>query len=123
MATLQKLDILSLGRLKTEAVAVDGADEIIISEMGAVDSQDLYTNPAYQTPTGGVFMEAFAPALLARSIVDSNGNRLFNDDDAKIIARWPRLLFDKLSLVAMRLNAMDCATNETVIKNSAPSPE
>jgi hypothetical protein len=123
MGILQKLDILSLGRLKTEAVQVEGGDEIIISEMGASDSYVLFSDPALQDSTGNMNMSVFAPALLARCIVDSSGSRIFNDEDIATLSRLPAELFNQLGSVALRLNGISPESQAEEIKNCVPSPE
>lgn len=123
MATLQKLDILSLGRLKTEAVTVEGADDIIISEMGAADSFVLFTDPKYQDGNGGFSLPLFAPAMLVRSIVDPDGNRIFGDDEEHVIARLPGRIFHTLVDAALRINGLSDAAHQATLKNSEPSTE
>lgn len=123
MATLQKLDILSLGRLKTEAVAVEGGDDIIISEMGAADSFVLFTDAKYQDASGSFSLPLFAPALLVRSIVDADGNRIFTNDDEAMIGRLPGRIFHQLVDAALRLNGLADSVHDATVKNSAPSTE
>lgn len=122
MPVLQKLDIIMLGRLKTETLAVDGG-EIIVSEMGAVDSFALFTDRKYQDKDGVIVMAAFAPALLVRSLVDDAGARLFTDTDEAAVSRLPSRLFNDLVAVAMRINGMSDAAHSEQIKNSEPSPD
>lgn len=128
MATLQKLDILSMGRLKTTTVEVDGG-QIIVSELGATDTASLYADPAHliDDPSGAkgkdgkpvqlLNFATFKPALVVRCIVDESGSRLFTDEDAAQLARLRPEFFHKIADAAMDINGLSAAAEEAEVKN------
>jgi hypothetical protein len=116
MATLQKLDLLSMGRLKTQLVDVDGG-QVIISELGAADSFSLFNDKTNQTEDGMLKMSTFGPSLVVRCLVDDDGNRLFSDDEAGQLARFRPQIFGRLLTAAMDINGLSGTAQETDIKN------
>lgn len=105
MTTLQKLDILSIGRLKTEAVEVDGG-QILVSEIGAADSFALFSDPENQDAAKNIRMAIFGPKLVAMCVVDDDGNRIFSNEDAPALARLHPAVFGQMLNAAMRVNGL-----------------
>ena len=105
MATLQKLDILTMGRLKTETVEVEGG-QVLVSEIGAADSFALFSDPDNQDENKNIRMATFGPKLVAMCVVDDDGNRLFSNEEAPALARLHPVLFGKLVNAAMRVNGL-----------------
>ena len=101
---LDKSAILSALKLKTEEIEINGGS-IIVSEIGAADYIKLWTDPANQTD-GEIDMVKFTPALLAYTIVDENGSRIFSDDDIKELSRSAHAPFLKIAEAAKRLNGL-----------------
>lgn len=116
MPVLDKLDILSIGSLKTTTVQVDGG-EIIISELGASDSFSLFTDPDHKDKEGNLLMSTFGPALVARCVMNEQGDRVFEDDEACKIARLKPTLFAKLLTAAMEINGLSEASVADEAKN------
>lgn len=108
---LNKQDLLNESVLKTESVTLDDGNEIIVSEIGAVDYIKLWAD------AGSRDMAAFTAALLSYAIVDEQGQRVFSDDDVPAISRMPLKLFMTLAEAARRINGL---TGEEA-KNSDPS--
>lgn len=63
--------------------------------------------------------EYFSLALLARSLADENGNRIFTDseEDLKALADKENAVIEQLALLAMKLNKMTEDSKEEVKKN------
>jgi len=58
--------------------------------------------------------------LVVLSLVDSEGNRLFTNDEAEALGKKHGAVVDRLYWAARRLSAFDDKDIETLIKNSAP---
>jgi hypothetical protein len=102
---LDRNALLEAMKLKTETVAIDDG-EVILSEIGAKDLMDLYTRKDLQDEKGGIVMSKFVPALVAKSVIDENGNRLFTDEDAELLEKAGAARFSNLAQTARRLNGL-----------------
>ena len=129
MSVLNKLEILSEGSLKTEAVVLNSG-EVIVSQIGGADYINLYTDPKNQKKTGNkvlrngieedeteLDMARFTPALIAYSVVDEAGNRIFADDDIPAIARFATEKYLKLADACRKINGL----SGEEVKNSEDS--
>jgi hypothetical protein len=110
--------LLAAMKLKTEVVVVEGG-EVIVSEIGAADYIKLWSDPKNQKDTGEkvikdgveeavmvIDMTKFTPALVAYSVVDEAGERLFTDEDVTLLARSSQAIFLKLAAVARKINGL-----------------
>lgn len=86
----------------TEQVEV-GEDVVIVSELDATDYIKIFTE---NSENGKVNMKTFTPALIAYSLVDEEGNRLFDNIEELTNARIPQSIFTKIGEVAKKLNGM-----------------
>jgi len=111
---LNKKQLLEKLVLKTEEVFI-GEDSINVSQIGASDFIRLWNNPDHRND-GDVDMSKLLPALVAASIVDDGGNRIFTDEEAAILSRSSREPFAILANAAKRLNGF----MGDEIKNSEP---
>jgi hypothetical protein len=104
---MNKAEILEEMELKTETVKL-GKGEMIVSEIGAADYIRLWTKPDFRMDDDPdrVDMSKFTPALIAYSVVDEKGNRLFTDEDIPNIASWPQGRFTEIAQIARRLNGL-----------------
>jgi hypothetical protein len=107
---LDREALLQAMELKTERVQI-GDGEVIITEIGAADYIALYSDPALQTD-GAVDMAKFSPALVARSVIDEQGNRIFTDEDIAAIGKGSVSVFEKLAATARRLNGLSGSIEE-----------
>jgi hypothetical protein len=116
MAILQKLDIVAARDRKQETVDVpEWGGEVIVSELGAADYVSLFATPELflsENDGKNISMAKFAPALVAKCIVDPEGNRIFSDEDAEILAQKSVIPFGRVSTVAFRLNKMAAQENK-----------
>jgi len=115
---LNKAEIFTEGKLKSEPVVLESG-EVIVSQIGGADYIKLWSDPKNQKETGEIVirngveekvttvdMSRFTPALIAYAVVDEVGNRIFTDEDIPSIARLASGPFLKLSEVARKLNGL-----------------
>jgi Phage tail assembly chaperone len=62
--------------------------------------------------------DLYLAKLAASVICDEQGNRIFTDDDAKLVAEKSGPVLDRVVGVWMKLNAVDPATIKDMEKNS-----
>lgn len=79
---------------------------MILSEIGAKDLMDLYTRKELQNESGDIVMSKFIPALVAKSVVDDAGNRIFSDEDAALLEKAASARFSALARAARRMNGL-----------------
>jgi hypothetical protein len=103
--TLDRDALLKTMELKKETIEIEGG-EAIISEIGASDLIDLYTRKELHDDDGNIIMAKFTPALVAMSVVDESGERLFLDADIPLLEKSAASQFSKLAQVARRLNGL-----------------
>lgn len=114
--TLTKDEFFEELSLETERVQI-GKGEVVVTEIGAVDYHELYSDRANFDENGNVDMKKFINALIVRAVLDEDGNRLLTIDDIPRLAKAKPKPFIKLSNVVRRLNGL---TGDEV-KNSEPS--
>lgn len=102
---LDRNSLINLLALKKETVTLPEG-EVIVSEIGAADYIRLWTDPANQGEDGKADMAKFTPALVARCLVDANGDRLFSDADAEMLGKSAIGPFNALAAAARRLNGL-----------------
>jgi len=115
---LDRSSLLNAMKLKTETVEIEGG-EVIVSEIGAADYIKLWSDPKNQKDTGEkvlkegkeeavmvIDMAKFTPALIAYSVVDDAGNRLFSDEDVTLLARSSQGIFLKIAEASRRINGL-----------------
>lgn len=112
---MNKKQLLDKLALKVEPVFI-GEDSVNVSQIGAADFIRLWNNPEYRTDDH-LDMAKLLPVLVAYSVVDDGGNRIFTDEDAAILARSSREPFAIIADKAKRMNGL--LGDE--IKNSEPS--
>lgn len=109
MSVLNREELFEEGALKTEVVTLKKGD-VIVSQIGAADYITLWSDPKNQkkdeTGKDIIDMARFTPALLAYSVVDASGNRLFTEADVDRLAKFAQEPFLKLADVARRLNGL-----------------
>jgi hypothetical protein len=103
--TLNRDALFKLMELKKEIVEL-GDGEVIISEIGATAMIDLYTRKELHDADGNFIMGKFTPALVALSVIDEIGNRIFSDADILLLEKASPIYFTKIAEVARRLNGM-----------------
>jgi phage-related tail fiber protein len=114
---LTKSAILDADDLKHEDVDVPqwGGTVRVRTMTGA--ERDEFRNSV--NAEGGVGVGRFAVALLAATLIDESGARLFTMDDIDQLAEKSATSIDKPAAMAMRLNGLGGAAVEESVKNSA----
>ncbi|MBU1567717.1 MAG: hypothetical protein KJ630_19095 [Proteobacteria bacterium] len=103
--------------LKSEEVDIGGGKTAIVSELGAVDYMNIWTDESVRTD-GVIDMEKFSPKLVAFCVVGDDGERLFtSEEDIRKVGRFPHKVLDKLVHAAMKLNGIESEE----VKNSEAS--
>src|ERR1035437_2707765 len=109
MSVLTRDQMFEEGALKTEVVELKNGTAIV-SQIGAGDYITLWSDPKNQKKDEEgkdvIDMARFTPALIAYSVVDEAGNRLFTEADIDRLAKFAQEPFLKLAEVARRLNGL-----------------
>lgn len=116
MGILGKNLILSAVDLKSEDVPVPewGGDVRVRSLTGA--ERDAF-DTSLLGKDGKRNLGNIRARLLALTIVDENGDRVFSDDDADQLGAKSAGVLERLFEVAQRLNGMGAAAEEEIAKN------
>jgi hypothetical protein len=115
MSVLTRDQMFEEGALQTERVLLKKG-EVIVSQIGAADYINLWSDPKNQKKDVDgkevINMSRFTPALIAYSVVDESGNRIFTEADIERLAKFAQEPFLKLAEVARRLNGLFWLPNE-----------
>lgn len=106
---LNKEQILSELKLRTEEVQLVSGS-VLMSELSAADYFDLY---ASLSEGGEIDTVGFSQALVARCVVDEQGQHLFDQSETELLHKGSFTVFEKLSAAARRLNGL----GKSAIKN------
>jgi len=122
MKIYSKDEILKAEDLKRELVPVPewGKGAVYVRTMTG-EERDAYD----QSNVGeneNVDLVNFRAKLLARTIVDEKGERIFTDDDINQLGKKSSLALNRLFEVAQRLNGLGAREMEEMIKNSEGGP-
>ena len=114
---LKREEILSKTSLKTKTLTIDewGGD-IIVSEMSGTN-RDIWEQALQKRDVVGNIISPRAK-LIAFTVVDEKGKRIFNDDDIDSIGKLSSSSLEKICLVAMSLNGLGSDDIEKAKKNS-----
>ncbi|MCK5608133.1 hypothetical protein KAR91_40000 [Candidatus Pacearchaeota archaeon] len=107
---LNKAELLDEMKLKSEKIQLTKG-VVYASEIPATDYMDLMDLSAIENDeeaakAGRVDMKKFNPALVAYSIVDAKGKRIFSMGDVDVISKASTSVFNKLSESAKRMNGL-----------------
>jgi hypothetical protein len=105
LMTLNRESLLKSMELKKETLEIEGGT-VIVSEIGATDLIDLYTRKELHDADGNIIMAKFTPALVAMSVVDDAGRRIFADADIPLLEKSAASQLSKLAQAARRLNGL-----------------
>ena len=131
MRSLTKEELLGELKLKSETVEI-GDGLVNVSEVSAVDYITLWTECSEETdkkdkdgnPITTVNMSKFIPRLVAFSVTDETGKRMFADEEISAFERAAQGPFSKIAEVAKRLNGLGAEKNvETLVQDSEISGE
>lgn len=112
-----KKDFFESSKLETELVEIGDGKSVLVTELNGPDFGDLWTDERFEVEDGGVDVGKMLPILIARTVIDDKGNRIFTDKDAPKIEVMKARIYLKLATVARNLNGIG------VIKNSGAGLE
>lgn len=114
---LSKTAILQASDLQHEDVNVPAwGGTVRVRAMTGLERDEFRTAIASEE---GVPVGKFAAALLAATLIDESGNRLFGVEDVEALQRKSARSLDAPAAVAMRLNGLGGQSVEESVKNSA----
>ena len=131
MRALTKEELMGELKLKSETVEI-GSGVVTVSEISATDYITLWTECSVETGETDdkgnaittINMSKFVPRLVAFSVTDEAGNRMFNDEEVAVFERAAQGPFSKIAEVAKRLNGMGGEKNvEPSIQDDATCGE
>ena len=99
--------------LSSEYVDIGNDKKVRVTELSGPDYFDLFQNPAFADKKGEVNMTKLLPVLVAKCIVDKEGNQIFDEKTIKVIQRSKREGYQKLLEAALRLNGLSGKKQET----------
>ena len=113
---LKREEILAKTELKKKSVAVDewGGD-IFVSEMSGT-MRDAWEQTLREKDASGNLLSPRAK-LVAFTVVDEKGERIFTDEDIPSIGRLSSASLEKVCAVAMELNGLGVGDVEKAKKN------
>jgi hypothetical protein len=113
---LKRDEILSKTKLKTEKISVEEwGGEVIISSMSGT-MRDSWEQMLREKDSDGKIISPRAK-LVAFTVVDEKGERVFTDKDVVSIGKLSSSSLDKVTNVAMRLNGLSEDAVEDAKKN------
>jgi len=116
MGLLNKSAILGASDLKHEDVPVSQwGGSVRVRTMTGIERDEFRAAIASE---GGIPVGKFSAALLAATIVDESGVRLFTVDDMAALQAKSAAALDAPAVVAMRLNGLGGSAVEDAVKNS-----
>lgn len=122
---LNKDQILEANDLKTEEVEVaEWGGSVIVRTMTGTD-RDAFENTLVKEDDSGKVvrdMDNMRVKLLAMTIVDDAGNRLFESADIAMLGRKSSAAIERVYAVAARLNGIGAAAEAEAAKNSEAAP-
>jgi hypothetical protein len=103
---------------KSETVDISG-DEVTVSELTATEYMAVYNNPRVLDEKGVVDGLKFTALLIARCVVDKDGDRMLTDDDIDMVAEGSSAAFGKLGEAVKQLNGIGVAGNSAPSRNAS----
>lgn len=95
---------------------------VFLRSLSAADRLALRTKWAEAGTKGDSGSFEFQCTLVSKCLVDSDGNRIFKDDDAQAIGELDARVLDNLALEAVRISGLSQQAGDQAVKNSEPSP-
>lgn len=116
MTLLSKSAILAASDLAHEDVEVkQWGGTVRVRVMNGIERDEFRSLLAVE---GGVPIGKFSAALLAATLIDESGERLFSMDDIESLQKKSASSLDAPAAVAMRLNGLGGSAVEDAVKNS-----
>lgn len=122
---LTKDQILEVSDLVTETVPVpEWSGDVIVRTMTGTD-RDAFENSLVKIDASGKAvqsLENMRVKLLVVTLVDDNGNRLFDEGDIAMLGRKSTAAIERVYSVAARLNGIGAKAEAAAAKNSEAAP-
>jgi len=119
MAVLNRAQILAPRELETEVVNVPewGGDVIVRALTGTERDQVEAGFMKQGGRQGEVTLENTRARLVALSVVDEDGQRLFGTDDIEMLGKQPAAALDRVFFIARRLSRLSNEDLEQLVKS------
>lgn len=124
MALLDKAAVLAAQDVHYETVAVpEWGGEVRVRSMTGAD-RDAWETWLFQNRSddGKTNLANLRGRMVALSVVDADGARIFGDDDVAALGAKSAKALDRVYAVAARLNAIGAQEVDDLVKPSAPAP-
>jgi hypothetical protein len=113
---LKREEILSKSSLKKEVLTIkEWGGDVIVSEMSG-SMRDAWEQAITEKDSLGKLVSPRAK-LIAFTVVDEEGNRVFKDGDIESIGKISSKILEKILIVAMRLNSLGADEIDSAKKN------
>lgn len=116
---ITKADIVAFNDLKSETIEVpEWGGSVTIRRMTGGE-RDAYEADIFESKGSQLQLkrENFRAKLIARCLVDDNGERMFSDGEIAALSKKSAAALDRLFAVCQRLNGMTGAEQEKIEKN------
>ncbi|MDD5533904.1 MAG: hypothetical protein PHC52_14010 [Syntrophales bacterium] len=116
---ITKADIVAFNDLKSEVIEVpEWGGSVTIRRMTGGE-RDAYEADIFESKGAQLQLkrENFRAKLIARCLVDDNGERMFSDGEIAALSKKSAAALDRLFAACQRLNGMTGAEQEKIEKN------
>jgi len=116
---ITKADIVAFNDLKSEVIEVpEWGGSVTIRRMTGGE-RDAYEADIFESKGSQLQLkrENFRAKLIARCLVDDNGERMFSDGEIAALSKKSAAALDRLFAACQRLNGMTGAEQEKIEKN------
>ena len=116
---ITKADIVAFNDLKSETIEVpEWGGSVTIRRMTGGE-RDAYEADIFESKGAQLQLkrENFRAKLIARCLVDDNGERMFSDGEIAALSKKSAAALDRLFAACQRLNGMTGAEQEKIEKN------
>lgn len=119
---LTKDQILNAEDTKSQAVNVKEWGGTVRVRMMTGTERDQFEREQYELMKIGKMGDNMRARLVARCVVDEDGQQLFTPDDVAALGGKSAIALDRIVKAISSLNKLDTETVENLAKNSDPSP-
>lgn len=90
---------------------------VTVRAMSAAERDRFEAEQTARQETDGGMIENFRARLVAKCLIDDDGNRLCSDDDADVLGGLPHHLVKRLFEACLRVNALGAGQVEALAEN------
>lgn len=122
MSLLNREVILAIQDVADETITVpEWGGDVRVRAMTA-DARDAFEQDAYIAAREKKPLTSLRARMVARCVIDEQGNLLFTDADVEALGKKSASALDRIYDVVLRMNAMRQSDIEDLEKNSAAAP-